>query len=43
MNASGSLATLFAQKQEEIYYSIEDYLFDVENAEVTAQFLDVII
>ncbi len=41
MNASGAIAELMASKQEEIYYSIEDYLYDVESSEATAQYLDI--
>ena len=41
MNTSGAISELFQEKTEEIYYSIEDYLFDVESSEVTAQYLDI--
>ena len=41
MNGSGQIADLLEEKRQEIYYSIEDYLYDIESTEATAQYLDI--
>lgn len=43
MNTSGAFSELLNEKEEEIFYSIEDYLDDMEYSGPVAQYLDILM
>ena len=43
MNTSGAFTELMREKEQEIFYSIEDYLDDLEYNDPLAQYLDILM